>query len=291
MQKVTEGDAWQGDDECSGFCCSDSKYSVECSCRGGREPGRPQSDRRTPRAKPDSRGKFLARSEKNAHGGAEEDSKARQMGGSTSDMSELSVRGMGRGPRKDVFHGRSLKGRGEMVASPNKDRGMLALPRDKETIDTQHSRKNERLASEINNVRPPIPQRIAKAEGGAKPDYGAYYHTLETEIENSSKEILMTEINYTKPSTGTDYFTLEQSDYSVEPSDIRCATVQNDAHRDFDDTHTCSVSTDPEYDYAAIPGLSNLRNLPCRCKPNPIRPNKEEEEGCGMIDNVLYNPS
>eukprot|EP00057_Strongylocentrotus_purpuratus_P027680 XP_011682154.1 PREDICTED: uncharacterized protein LOC105446705 [Strongylocentrotus purpuratus] len=72
---------------------------------------------------------------------------------------------------------------------------------------------------------------------------------------------------------------------------IRFATVQNDARIDFDDTHTCSVSTDPEYDYAAIPGLSNLRNLPCRCKPNQIRPNQEKEEGCGMVDNVLYNPS
>ncbi|XP_041484984.1 uncharacterized protein LOC121431465 [Lytechinus variegatus] len=286
MQNVTEDRGkYQGGGSITEFCCSDRKHGVQCSCSKRRRQG--GSDQRTPGAYSNRRVGSAKWSDKRPYGadGGVSDSRGRWPREVAPEPRKPSVGEAGRGPRRDAHLQKSLKSRKEMSSSC-KERGMLALPGERDTVgNNNEGRSNQRPPPQSDDNPPPIIHRGEKPEVVENDDMPGEYHTLEPE----QVEQAVGDINEGQQSSSSEYFVLEPSEYSIEQSDP-CSAVKANGHQGSKDTATCSWSSDPQYDYAAIPGQSNLRFLPCTFKHTQAH--RSEVGGNNvMIDNILYDPS
>nr|XP_054772467.1 uncharacterized protein LOC129280474 [Lytechinus pictus] len=289
MQNVTEDRGkCQGGGSIPEFCCSDRKHGVQCSCRKRRRQGGSGSDQRTPGAYSNRRVGSVKWSDKRSYGadGSVNDSRGRWPREVAREPRKPSVGEAGRGPRRDAHLQKSSKSSKEMSAS-SKKRSMLALPCERDTVgNNSEGRSNQRPPPRSDDNPPPIIHRVEKPEAVENDDMpGEYYHTLEP----GQGEKTVGEMNERQQFSSSEYFVLEPSEYSIEQSDP-CSAMKAKGHQGSKDTPTCSGSSDQQYDYAAIPGQSNLRFLPCTCKHRQANRNEVGGDN-GMIDNILYDPS
>nr|XP_054772466.1 uncharacterized protein LOC129280473 [Lytechinus pictus] len=289
MQNVTEDRGkCQGSGSITELCCPDSKHGVQCSCSKRRHQEKSGSDQRTPGAYSNRRVGSVKWSDKRSHGadGGLNGSRGRWPREVAREPRQLSVGEAGRGPRRDAHIQKSSKSSKGKSASC-KERGMLALPCERDTVgNNSEGRSNQRPPPRSDDNPPPIIHRVEKPEAVENDDMpGEYYHTLEPD----QGEKTVGEMNEGQQFSSSEYFVLEPSEYSIEQSEP-CSAMKANGHQGSKDTPTCSGSSDSQYDYAAIPGQSNLRFLPLTCKHTQANHNKVEG-GNGMIDNILYDPS
>ncbi|XP_041484806.1 uncharacterized protein LOC121431335 [Lytechinus variegatus] len=155
------------------------------------------------------------------------------------------------GQRNDASHQSSL----ELSAIACKKRGMLALPCNRDTFENTQSGRNGKYVSRTDDGRRHVNPRVEKLGDSDKDMPGSYYHTLESEHE---KEIQMDK-DRGEPPSSSQYFVKEPTDYSEEPSEV--LTIGSNDRKYLEDTSACSMYSEPQYDYAALPEQSSLRFL------------------------------